>query len=108
MLFVNVISTPKPPTAATPSNVIRGPGLLLHASAVNVAFTLTGIGMLVLLMWGRDDAEVANEAGATGAFGDPSLHAPARRNTPSATTHVGPRWRVRKLLGRMLTSPVLV
>src|SRR5216117_485548 len=84
MLFVNVISTPKPPTAATPSNVIRGPGLLLHCSAVKVAFTLTGIGMLVLLMWGSDEDDAANEAGASGAFDDPSLHAPARRNAPTS------------------------
>ena len=81
---MNVISTPKPPTAATPSNVIRGPGLLLHCSAVNVAFTLTGIGMLVLLMWGSDEDDASNEAGASGAFDDPSLHAPARRNAPTS------------------------
>ena len=68
-LLLKVISTPKPPSAAAPSSVMFGPGLLLQSVAVSAAFTLTGNGSSVMLMWGSDDEDALSD-GATGR--DPS------------------------------------
>ena len=46
-----------------------GPGLLLQSVAVSAAFTLTGNGSSVMLMWGSDDEDALSD-GATGR--DPS------------------------------------
>src|SRR5213079_3054842 len=59
MLLVKVISTPYPPRKEPPENVMRGPGLLLQSYAEKSAEMATGIGRLVLLMWGTDYDDVA-------------------------------------------------
>src|SRR5436309_3198570 len=84
-LLLKLISTPKPPSAATPSSVMFGPGLLLQFVTVRAAFTLTGNGSSVMLMWGRDDEE-ANE-GASG-WREFSRHAPVRRKAPAKARNV--------------------
>src|SRR5437667_8182452 len=83
MLFVKVISTPYPPRKAPPGNVMRGPGLLLQSYAEKSAEMVTGIGRLVLLMWGNDDDDAAKDGDVMGALDDPSVHAPARKSAPS-------------------------
>jgi len=83
MLLVKVISTPYPPRKEPPENVMRGPGLLLQSYAEKSAEISTGIGRLVLLMWGNDDDDAANDGDVMGALDDPSVHAPARKSAPS-------------------------
>src|SRR5947208_3163561 len=83
MLFVKVISTPYPPRKEPPENVMRGPGLLLQSYAEKSAEMVTGIGRLVLLMWGNDDDDAAKDGDVMGALDDPSVHAPARKSAPS-------------------------
>src|SRR5439155_1133526 len=83
MLFVKVISTPYPPRKEPPENVMRGPGLLLQSYAEKSAEMATGIGRLVLLMWGNDDDDAANDGDVMGALDDPSVHAPTRKSAPS-------------------------
>src|SRR5437773_3394172 len=62
-----------------------GPGLLLQSVTVRAAFTLTGNGSSVMLMWGRDDVE-ANE-GASG-WRESSRHAPVRSKAPARARNV--------------------
>src|SRR5437016_13704560 len=62
-----------------------GPGLLLQFVTVRAAFTLTGNGSSVMLMWGRDDVE-ANE-GASG-WRESSRHAPVRSKAPARARNV--------------------
>src|SRR5436309_122648 len=83
MLLVKVISTPYPPRKEPPENVICGPGLLLQSYAEKSAEMATGIGRLVLLMWGNDDDDAANDGDVMGALDDPSVHAPTRKSAPS-------------------------
>src|SRR5437667_5513084 len=83
MLFVKVISTPYPPRKAPPDNVMRCPGLLRQSYAEKSAEMVTGIGRLVLLMWGNDDDDAAKDGDVMGALDDPSVHAPARKSAPS-------------------------
>src|SRR5438093_13227206 len=83
MLLVKVISTPYPPRKEPPENVMRGPGLLLQSYAEKSAEMATGIGRLVLLMWGNDDDDAANDGDVMGALDDPSVHAPTRKSAPS-------------------------
>src|SRR5436309_8433012 len=83
MLLVKVISTPYPPRKEPPENVICGPGLLLQSYAEKSAEMATGIGRLVLLMWGNDDDDAAKDGDVMGALDDPSVHAPARKSAPS-------------------------
>src|SRR6266480_527004 len=83
MLLVKVISTPYPPRKEPPENVICGPGLLLQSYAEKSAEISTGIGRLVLLMWGNDDDDAAKDGDVMGALDDPSVHAPARKSAPS-------------------------
>src|SRR5436190_15508027 len=84
-LLLKVISTPKPPSAARPSSVMFGPGLLLQSVTVRAAFTLTGNGSSVMLMWGRDDVE-ENE-GASGCR-ELSRQAPVRMKAPARASNV--------------------
>src|SRR5207302_8904602 len=62
---------------------MRGPGLLLQAYAEKSAEMATGIGRLVLLMWGNDDDDAANDGDVMVALDDPSVHAPTRKSAPS-------------------------
>src|SRR5204863_8059584 len=62
---------------------MRGPGLLLQSYAEKSAEMVTGIGRLVLLMWGNDDDDAAKDGDVMGALDDPSVHAPARKSAPS-------------------------
>src|SRR5205814_8607929 len=62
---------------------MRGPGLLLQSYAEKSAEMATGIGRLVLLMWGNDDDDAANDGDVMGALDDPSVHAPTRKSAPS-------------------------
>src|SRR6266480_1608345 len=84
-LLLKIISTPNPPRAARPSTVMFGPGWLLQSVIVRAAFTLTGNGSSVMLMWGRDDVE-ANE-GASG-WRESSRHAPIRNKAPARARNV--------------------
>jgi len=45
--------------------VMFGPGLLLQSVAVSAAFTLTGNGSSVMLMWGNDEEDALKD-GAVG------------------------------------------
>src|SRR3989440_8255210 len=83
MLLVKVISTPYPPRNEPPENVICGPGLLLQSYAEKSAEMETGMGSAVLLMWGNDEADAANDGAVTARFDDPSVHAPATTTAPS-------------------------
>src|SRR5437762_6616850 len=62
-----------------------GPGLLLQSVTVRAAFTLTGNGSSVMLMWGRDDVE-ENE-GASGCR-ELSRQAPVRMKAPARASNV--------------------
>src|SRR5207247_5946849 len=62
---------------------MRGPGLLLQSYAEKSAEISTGIGRLVLLVWGNEADDAAKDGDVIGALDDPSVHAPARKSAPS-------------------------
>jgi len=103
-LLLKVISTPNPPSAANPSRVMFGPGLLLQSVAVSAAFTVTGNGSSVMLMCGSDDEEALNAGPVGVAERDPSWHAPASRNGTTMTPAFSPPKRVRKVFPNMMRS----
>src|SRR2546430_440611 len=75
-----------------------GPGLLLQSVTVSAAFTLTGNGSSVMLMWGSDDEDALSD-GATGRDPVP---------LPGASSRNLRGFAVRLCLQRHMTTLVIV